>query len=674
MDWHMWSRLRAPALPGRWLLAALVLVTGWSLLGVSRAAASSAFAPAVGSPFAINGTTGSVGGYPDDVTFSPDGRLLAMADAKEGVSVFSVAPGGGLTQVAGSPYETTGHPGTDSLGVAFNPTGTLLAVANDDSGGEGTVSVFTVTSGGALTQIDGSPFPTGASYAQSVAFSRNGQLLATANPNANSVSMFSVASGGALTAIGSPVPTGTYTSPYAVAFSPTSDLLMTADSGTSGVSVFTVGSGGSLMQITNSPFATGRYPEAVAFSPDGGLLATASIVNGTVSMFSVASGGALTEVTGSPFTSTTSTQGTFGVGFSPHGLFASTNGDSTVSVFTVDPAGTLTPIGGSPFAVDQVAHSVAFSPDGSLFATDSSSFSVSTASVFTVAPPSASVSSPGGQQTYAVGQSVPTAFACSDALFAPGIASCTDANGTGSPGTLNTATPGPHTYTVTAVSSDRQTASANLTYTVAAAPSAAITSPVSGGRYQLGQAVPTHFACSDGTGGPGLLSCSDSTGATSAAGATGHLDTSSTGSRTYTVTAVSRDGQRASRSIAYVVTSPVPPPKLTALRLSARRFKPAPHGSTLTRAGRAPTTISYHDTLAATTTFAVLRCTAKRNRCSRLRAAGSFSRHDSAGANRVGFTGRLRGHALAAGVYRLRVTATSHGRHSTTLSVTFTAT
>ena len=61
--------------------------------------------------------------------------------------------------------------------MAFSPSGGLLATANY---GGNTVSVFSVSPGGALTQVAGSPFVTG-SRPNSVAFSPSGGLLATAN-------------------------------------------------------------------------------------------------------------------------------------------------------------------------------------------------------------------------------------------------------------------------------------------------------------------------------------------------------------------------------------------------------------------------------------------------------------------------------------------------------------
>lgn len=347
----------------RWRSAALAVLSSGVLLLLSAPTAvaglSYTFTQVAGSPF-----TREFGGLPiapNQVLFSPDGRLLVSTSSNEAWSqtvsksdaVGTPGPYVG-PRLCKEPKGTiipinTGH--LDS--VAFSLNGAWLAEVEEPATGlpkgtfePGTLRIYRVRGRKLISRSCRTlPYPgknpTPKPY-YSVAFGPAG-LLAVTNVGKNTVTLYFVSATGK-THKASVFATGK--DPDAVAFGPTQsggEALAVANWGDNNVSMFT-DSSGYIAPAAGSPVATVAGPSSVAFSPKG-ILAVAGSGDNLIYMYSVSLVAGLSGV-GAAHTDDQA----LSVAFSTTGKLLGVANPTDAQVFSVVTSGLLAPVGGSPFS------------------------------------------------------------------------------------------------------------------------------------------------------------------------------------------------------------------------------------------------------------------------------------------------------------------------------------
>ncbi|MGH9634697.1 MAG: beta-propeller fold lactonase family protein, partial [Candidatus Angelobacter sp.] len=180
---------------------------------------------------------------------------------------------------------------------------------------------------------------------------------------ANSVSAYSVSATGALTQLsGSPYSTGGVGANVVcyglnrITLSQINNLVFVANTGDRTITSFSINpASGVLTRIAGSPFPTLLTLDScqgisLAATPDGNFLFASS--NGQIQTFTINAGGTLTPLV-NPVTASSLTPNccspNAGMVVSPNGQFLATSNQTSVSMFTIN-AGALTPVPGSPFA------------------------------------------------------------------------------------------------------------------------------------------------------------------------------------------------------------------------------------------------------------------------------------------------------------------------------------
>lgn len=263
-----------------------------------------------------------------------------------------------------------------SWGQGVQPRPQFAYIAGNNS-----VSAYVIDSTtGALTEINGSPFPTG-NWARGVAADPQGHFLYIPNWYSANVSAYLInGDTGALSTIpGSPFAAGDH--PAAVAVDPLGRFVYIANQYADTISVYSMNpTTGALTPVTGSPFNTYVWPVGLASGPSGKFLYVANF-GGYVSVYAIAGNGGLTEIAGSPYYAGS---GTFQVAIPPSGKFAYAAAQYSNGVFAylIDSAtGALTEIQGSPFLAGLAPYFIAVDPSGRFVYTANFYFGLSSGNV-----------------------------------------------------------------------------------------------------------------------------------------------------------------------------------------------------------------------------------------------------------------------------------------------------
>ena len=361
-------------------------------------------------------------------------------------------------------------------------------------------------------------------------------------------------------------PTGTIT--FTV-FGPQSSAPTDCGTGGAPVGAVTVSGDGSYSPSAGfTPTAAGSYWWYASYSGDtdnapsdsgcGAGMASTAVTNPTATTVSAPAGEtAGTEIAAGSLGATLSGAGNGATGTITFTVFGPQSsaptdcgtGGAPVGAVTVSGDGSYSPSAGfTPTAAGSYWWYASYSGDTDNAPSDSGCGAGMASTTVANQAPVARITAPADGQVYAVGQAVPTTFSCAEGPDSPGLSACTDSADASAPaGVLDTAQPGTFTYTVTATSKDGLDATASIHYTVAAAPSAPITTPADGARYTKGQVIDADYRCQDGADGPGIAACAG----TIADGQP--IDTATPGTHTFTVTATSRDRESSTTTTTYSV-------------------------------------------------------------------------------------------------------------------------
>ncbi len=272
--------------------------------------------------------------------------LYAAIPASNEIVAFREDPNSGaLIQLVGSPITA----GQAVQALALHPSGKYLYAANSGASPTGTVSVFSISSQGAITQGNNSSVGIAPTL---LAIDSSGSFLYVGNSGSFDISAFSIDSKGNLTPVnqsggGTSAPVGL--SPLNMQLSPSGKTLFVtgqAIAGQGSIEAFPVSNG-----VLGKPVvsATGNTPYGLAIDTAGAHLYTANKIDNSISAFTINADNSLTLISTTGETST----GPVALFIDKSGKYlyvANAQSSGNLAAYSIGSDGGITLLSNSPFA------------------------------------------------------------------------------------------------------------------------------------------------------------------------------------------------------------------------------------------------------------------------------------------------------------------------------------
>ena len=233
------------------------------------------------------------GDGPAGIAINPAGtQLFVVNETDATVSIYGVSTAGALTELTASPQPTVASPNA----VAVSADGANLYVAESDGdGADDTIGAYDIGADGTLTPVAGSPFAAG-DEPSAISVSPNGSTLYALNSGSGSISSYSIAASGALTELASS-PTPAATGALGMTLTGNGTRLYATSATGNSIRGYSIGSGGALTAVPGGPTASAGGPVAITATNDGVAVFAAPLAGSLLRAYTAAGNGALSPAT-----------------------------------------------------------------------------------------------------------------------------------------------------------------------------------------------------------------------------------------------------------------------------------------------------------------------------------------------------------------------------------------